>query len=397
MKGTIMSLVEKNLTQKNIELTENHPEFINRREKEQKLYATVPKYLRELFLDQARPIEQVYLSSPDDEFSLRVRKYERDDGTEYSAALKDRGSRLYGTLDRFEVSTPISQEAFEHFANNPDLPRVQKLRAEPLEGVVVDFIDEANLQLVEVEHPDLKERVYLSQYMAELAKGHLVDMSYDRQLDSEYIAHSLSKAERTPSPETLDAFSDRVVGEMVAQYALGKKQVVVGLTGMSGSGKTTATKAIQQKVTELFGESFTPLILSTDDYHFGKKHLEETYGAPWTEWDDPRTYNTKELAHDLALIAEGHSLIRRHFDFASEEVVFDEEVAPSPFVVVEGLYAGSQDLTAVRDLHFELPTSIATAVGRDIRRLVIENRANHVFPTPESRLSTNLKPHCHFT
>lgn len=388
-----MSLVEKEITRNNVELAKNHPELNGRREREQKFVSFKPRHLHNRFESQAVPIEQIYLSSPEDEFSLRVRKHELPGGTEYTATLKDRGAIVDGARDRLEINTPISKEAYEHFASDLSLPRVLKKRAEPFEGVTVDFIDEtkSNIQIVEIEHPDPDQRAQLASIMQELAYGNLVDMTHDLQLDNESLAYTLSKTERPLPPESLDAFSDRVVSEAVAQYALGKNQVVVGLTGMSGSGKTTVTRAMQQKITEVFGESFTPLVLSTDDYHFGKKHLEATYGAPWTEWDDPRTYNTAELARDLELMAAGKSLIRRHFDFETEEVVFDEEVTPSPFIVVEGLYAGSPDLRQVRDLHFELPTSIATAIGRDVRRLVIENRANRVFPTPESRLRYQLE------
>lgn len=393
MKGTTMSLVEKEITRNNVELAKNNPELNGRREREQKFVSFKPRHLHGLFASEAMPIEQIYLSSPEDEFSLRVRKQERPEGVEYTATLKDRGTIVDGARDRLEINTPISREAYEHYATSPDLPRVMKRRAEPFEGVTVDFIDEtkSNIQIVEIEHPDPDERARLASMMQELTHGNLVNMTHDPQIDNEALAYTLSKAERPKLPESLDTFSGRVVSEMIAQYTLGKNQVVVGLTGMSGSGKTTVTRAIQDKITELFGESFTPLVLSTDDYHFGKKHLEATYGAPWTEWDDPRTYNTAELARDLELMATGQTLIRRHFDFTTEEVVFDEEVAPSPFIVIEGLYAGSPDLQEVRDLHFKLPTSVATAIGRDVRRLVIENRANRVFPTPESRLRYQLE------
>ncbi len=71
---------------------------------------------------------------------------------------------------------------------------------------------------------------------------------------------------------------------------------------------------------------------------------------------------------------------------SNERVVVDGEINPSPFVIVEGLYAGSPDLREVRNLHYEMPTSIATSIGRDIRRLLIENRANGSIGTPEDRL-----------
>lgn len=148
---------------------------------------------------------------------------------------------------------------------------------------------------------------------------------------------------------------------------------------------------IEQSMLNAYGEEFAPLVISTDDYHFGKTHLDSTHGAPWTEWDDPRTYNTAELARDLEGLKQGASLIRRHFSFETEEPVFDDETVGSPFVLIEGLYAGSKDLAEVRDLHFELPTGIATGIGRDIRRLIVENRANRAFPTPESRLRYQIE------
>lgn len=385
-----MSLVEKELTMNNVELAKLNPELLKRREREQKFIPKDPDQIRALFEQDATTVEQIYLSSPSDEFSLRVRCTQQDGSVEYTATLKDRGELIDGARDRLEVNAPISQQAYEWFASRNEYARLTKKRATPVEGVTIDFF-ENDSQVIEIEHSDAIERARLVLDMQYLTNGGLIDKTDDLQLDNEAIAHKLSGSEIVSSPESLDSFADRIAKEMVARYVVGKNQIVTGLTGMSGSGKTTVTKAITDKIVELIGESYTPLVISTDDYHFGKSYLESTYGAPWTEWDDPRTYNTAELAKDIALMADGQHLIRRHFDFATEEPQFDYEAPSSPFVIIEGLYAGSKDLEAVRDLHFELPTSIATGVGRDVRRLVIENRANRVFPTPESRLTYQLE------
>src|SRR5690606_38579672 len=132
------------ITQKNIELAKNSPEFNKRHEKEQKFLTANLEHMKNLFEAHAMPIEQVYLSSPEDEFSLRVRKHELPHGTEYTATLKDRGLVTDGALNRLEVSTPISETAYEYFTNNPDLPRVRKERAEPYQGVTIDFIEGAD-------------------------------------------------------------------------------------------------------------------------------------------------------------------------------------------------------------------------------------------------------------
>ena len=386
-----MSLVEKELTMKNVERANLSPEFISSRERERKFIATSPWPSEFLFRHQAEPIEQIYLSSPEDEFSLRVRCVYKPEGNEYSATLKDAGEVIEGARDRLEVSTPISQEAYELYASKPNLARVHKLRAEVHEGLTVDFIDGLDHPVFEVEHNDPSVRDLLTNAMTTLVNGEVLETTGEKEYDNEEIAYRLSGIERKNAPESLDSFTRRVLGEMIAHYVAGKNQVVVGLTGMSGSGKTTVTKALQERIAELYGEEFTPIVISTDDYHSGKTKLEEMYGAPYTEWDDAKTYNTEELAFDLTQLAEGVPIIKRHFDFDTEEPAFDEELPVSPFVILEGLYAGSKDLETVRDLHFELPTSMATSIGRDVRRLIIDNRKNRAFPTAASRLRYQIE------
>jgi uridine kinase len=386
-----MSLVEKEITMQNIERANQSPEFANSREREQKFVATRVWPSEFLFKHNARPIEQVYLSTPEDEFNLRVRCVYSPAGNEYTATLKDDGKVINGARDRLEVSTPISQAAYERCAQNEALARIHKLRTEIQDGVIVDFIDGLELPVFEIEHTDVAERARLANDLQFLLNDPMIERTGDKTFDNEHLAYSLSGIERGATPESLDDFTERVLGEIVAHYVSGKNQVVVGLTGMSGSGKTTVTKALQERITELYGESFKPIVLSTDDYHFGKTKLEEVYGAPYSEWDDAKTYNTAELAFDLAQLAEGVPIIKRHFDFDTEEPAFDEEIAPSPFVIVEGLYAGSTDLVEVRDLHFKLPTSIATSIGRDVRRLIIDDRKNRAFPTAASRLKYQIE------
>jgi len=377
-----MSLVEKNVTQKNIEQARNHPEFMKRREREQTLVASTPDLL-EVFRPSAIPYESVYISHPNEEFSLRVRAVYGPDGVNYSATLKDEGEMVGDALDRLEIPTEISEEAYNYYANAPQFPSVKFLRAEPLPDLAIDFIEEIELPQVEYESAAGDPE---PAFVTLLKKG-LVDMSDDKSVRKEIIAHRLHGNEvLAPSGENLEDFAKRVFDNMVATYTMGHKQVVVGLSGMSGSGKSTAVRALQERFSETFGKEFEPIVLSSDDYHRGKKWLESTYGAPWTNWDDPKVYDTAELAEDIARLADGQPILRKHFDFATEEVVYDEEIQPSPFVIVEGLYAGSPDLKAVRQLHYEVPTGIATSIGRDVRRLVLENRANGSIATPEARL-----------
>lgn len=374
------------LTQKNIERANTHPELVKYAEVETKLLVTNPEAFLH-YRDQAVTIEQYYLSTPEDEFSLRVRKTHLPDGPRYSAELKDRGQMNNGALTRTEIAVPdLSETAFEYYAKHPlTVPLIQH-RAYITPEMTIDFIDGMG-QIIEIETPDTARRAALLSTL----EGVAFDVTETGLAHKEQLAHSLHTPEKRESLESLDAFTDRVSREMVAHYVGGKNRVIVGLTGMSGSGKTSVTNLIKAKLTEQFGETFTPVVVSTDDYHRGKTKLEAMNGGPWTNWDDPRTYDTKMLAQDLMQLSDGNSIYGRHFDFGTEEPVIDKEIQPSPFIIIEGLYAGSSDLAEVRDLHFELPTSIATSIGRDVRRLIIDNRANRAFPTAKSRLKYQLE------
>lgn len=387
-----MSSIEKQstleLTRINVERANNSPELEKYKEVEQKLVPVHPEALN-LFKESTLPIEQIYLSTPHDEFSLRVRCEYTPEGPKYTATQKDRDTSNEGALERREISTPISEQAYQ-FYQEMQLPSVRKLRAEPFEGVTIDFYDSIETPvLVEIEHRDAATRRELLSNLEEFTGAQLEDRSHDQSLTNEALA--FAPFELPPTPEELDSFTERIFRQMVAHYVMGKNQVVVGVTGMSGSGKTTVTNALKDRLVQQFGEEFLPITLSTDDYHFGKTHLEREHGAPYSDWDAERTYNVAELAADLARLAEGAPLIKRRFDFQLEEPVFESEIPPSPFVIVEGVHAGSKALDQVRDIHFELPTGIATSIGRDVRRLVIDRRANRAFPTPESRLKYQIE------
>lgn len=398
-----MALLEHELNRANIELANNSPELVKYREEESKFVITgelAPSLSSTLaaLVETGTHIQQVYLSNPEDEFNLRVRRSKTADGeVSYVATLKDEGEVKQGARSRLEINTPITESAFRFFAEQPDAVMLEKRRIALSDAVTIDFINGYEFPLVEIEHADPLVRAELeADLRKQLGESSLTKVTGDKQFDNEYLAHELSgkntpSPERKASPESLDTFVTRVRNDMVAHYVSGRNQVVIGLTGMSGSGKSTVTRRLQEEITELFGAEYTPIVLSTDDYHFGKKALEETYGAPYSDWDAAKTYNTEALAADISLLAEQQVVAKRHFDFATEEPAFTGEVAPSPFVIIEGLYAGSSDLADVRTAHYELPTSIATSVGRDVRRLVIENRANRVFPTPESRLRYQIE------
>lgn len=386
MEKEMLSL-ENELTRKNVELTRNHSEFQKRHELE-KTYILLKTDFVEKYRQSAVPCESVYLSHPDEEFSLRVQAKYLPEGTVYTTTVKDRGEMNQGMLDRLELEAEISEETFNYYKNDGQFPSVKFLRSEAWPGLAIDFIEGTPYVQVEYEHDPTDPKVAP---LFRLIENDLVDMSDDPSVRKEHIAHRLYGKETLRPPEqSLDTFADRIFRDMVAQYVMGRKQVVVGIGGMSGSGKSSVVRKVQDMLTSSFGEEFQPITLSTDDYHRGKKWLEEHVASPWINWEKSIVYDTAALRNDLERLAANKSILRRHFDFDAEEIVWDEVVESAPFVVVEGLYAGSEDLDSVRHLFYEVPTNIATCVGRDGRRLILEDRANGAFSTPEERIAYDV-------
>lgn len=334
----------------------------------------------------AEPIEQVYLSRPDEDYTLRVRAHQTPQGSRYTATLKDKGEMTPHGLARLEVETDIDQATYELYANSSQYPRVTKRRAALVEGVTVDWIDGFPQPLIEIENSG--NNPLAAQFYTDFS-ANMLDVTGDRAYDNSSIAYEQFDGSFEPLAELSAA---DIVAELISQFQIGKSHTVVGISGMSGSGKTTLAHDVHHELVRQFGEDLPPVIqLSTDDYHRGKHYLEAAYGAPWTNWDLPEVYDTETLASHLAALKSGQPIPRQRFDFPRQEAVVTGVIEPSPIIIVEGIFAGSPDLQTVRDLHFTVPTPLATTVARDLLRLVSSDRSNSSIATPEARLRYQLE------
>lgn len=347
-------------------------------ENEQKFTPRNPA-LFEQFADlPSERIHQVYISHPSDEYSLRLRKTTTHDGVEsYTSALKNRGTIDHNTLSRDEIETPISEATFWQYQQMTDTAELYKNRVTIDSGVTIDFIDNYPMPVIEVEATTIESTV-LAPYENDLAAC--------PHLTNEAIAHHLCSIE---SQTIQDLDVELLADELIAHLRCGKKQAVLGLAGMSGSGKSTTARKIATLLQERYPDLPTPIIISTDDYHIGKRQLEAAYGKPWTNWDDSRVYDTARLATDIAKLKDGRVIPDYKFSFQTEESEQVGSITPSPFIIIEGIHAGSPDLDTVRDVFAKLPTSPATAIGRDVMRLV--GRSNSSIANPEARLRYDLE------
>ena len=366
----------------------NSEKLISKNEFEQNTYREIERKFipkdAELF-EQWRPlavdITQLYLSNPEDEYSLRLRHTKDQQGNEtYTPTTKDRGVVSERGLERMEVETSISQESFTKYFLAEKYPRLSKHRATVCEGVTIDWIDGSDTPIIEVENCELFDDAssFLSNFESDL-----IERTGELDVDNENLAHQFNKlsGERESTIST-----EEILNDILAYRSMGVRQLVIGIGGRSGSGKSTLSKQLAELIQQHPQLNEPSSLFSTDDYHVGRSYLESTYGAPWTNWEDARVYDTEAAASDIQKLMSGESIQRRRFDFEQEEVVFESVIEPANIIIVEGIHAASKHLAGVRTMFYEVKTPVSTALGRDLTRLMTTNRPSDSIANPESRL-----------
>lgn len=108
--------------------------------------------------------------------------------------------------------------------------------------------------------------------------------------------------------------------------------VVLGIAGASGSGKTTLAAELART---LDGFHF-----ALDNYYRDLSHLPPGERC-LQNFDDPALIESSFLAEHVALLAQGKSIERPLYDFSTHTRVRErtETVHPTPFLMVEGLFA----------------------------------------------------------
>lgn len=155
--------------------------------------------------------------------------------------------------------------------------------------------------------------------------------------------------------------------------ALDDEPFIIGITGRSGSGKSTLAKKIEKEYKK---DGFRVTTLSTDDYNRGKNEVIRLTGVDHENgetinWDSHVVYDIDRLHWDLQRAKMWiPTLGTRKFDFASSETVIDRKkfIEPAEIMIVEGIMANSPILREDIDIHYEVPTPLATCIGRRVVR-----------------------------
>ncbi len=328
-------------------------------ETERKLIPVMPDALLE-FREQSRPIEQLYLSHPNEPYSLRLREELQADGSlSYTATLKDRGELTPDGIKRLEVETEISAALYQLY-KSPDTPIIRKLRADVNNHTSIDF-HEDGLVVCEAEDP-----IALTSFL-EHTPVELADVSGDRYVDNEWRAHLLYRRDHDgrdtllPHPE----LHPTDITHDILSHLMRQSTATVRIAGRSGSGKSTIVRDVSDQLRE---HGIAHNFMSTDDYHRGKTWLDNHIGGEWIEWDAPIVYDTATMAADIAKLRSGESIARRRIDFTDVEPEYIGTIQPTRVLLIEGIYSHCDELSSDDTLNYRLPTPLATCVGRRILR-----------------------------
>lgn len=167
------------------------------------------------------------------------------------------------------------------------------------------------------------------------------------------------------------------------------KPLIIGITGGSGSGKTSFIKHLRERFSE---EELC--VISQDDYYRPREE-QEVDEAGVVNFDLPRSIDKKAFVHDVKKLLNGEVVTRQEYTYnnalaKAQELVF----RPAPIILVEGLFVFHfNKMRKLLDLKIYLHAKENLKVIRRIKRDRVERNypledvlyryENHVLPTFE--------------
>lgn len=163
----------------------------------------------------------------------------------------------------------------------------------------------------------------------------------------------------------------------------------IGITGGSGSGKTTFLRELRSK--------FKPeevCIISQDDYYRARSE-QMTDDQGYQNFDIPHSIDHDEFYKDLIRLKNGETIRRQEYTFNNALVTPKEIVmVPAPFIVVEGIFIFHfEEIRNLLDIKIFLHAKDNLKIIRRIKRDQIERNyplddvlyryQHHVLPTYE--------------
>ncbi|AKO94230.1 MULTISPECIES: uridine kinase [Priestia] len=149
---------------------------------------------------------------------------------------------------------------------------------------------------------------------------------------------------------------------------MGKKPVVIGIAGGSGSGKTTVTKAIYE---HFQGHS---IMLLEQDFYYKDQSSVPLEQRLQTNYDHPLAFDNDLLVEQLESLLRYESIEKPVYDYTmhtrSEEIIIEE---PKDVIIVEGILVLEDDrLRDLMDIKLYVDTDADLRIVRRLLRDIKE-------------------------
>ena len=302
------------------------------------------------------------------------------DGTE--VRLRQKGDKYYQTVKkgsgkvRFESEVEITKDQFESQWMTTEGRRVEKTRYEiPHESGTIELdIYHGTLEgLLSAEMEFLSEDAS-NRFTAPEWLGEEVTENADYK-NQNLALHGLpkikplrqGKIEETlgvPEYETEEGLNMLIslISDKLKSSA--GRPIVVEIAGGSASGKTYK---ISDEVMKKFGSQ--AVLIPMDDYYRGATFMQQQAAQGVTlNWDQPEALDIPLLKQHLAQLKKGEGIEKPMYRIKpNAESIGNETVKPAPIIVIEGLFALSDELAQEGDVKAFVETGVH---GRIIRRLL---------------------------
>jgi len=172
---------------------------------------------------------------------------------------------------------------------------------------------------------------------------------------------------------------------------------IIGITGGSGSGKTTFINQLKER--------FRPeevCFVSQDDYYLPREEQRmDKQGV--RNFDLPESIEKSDLIRDLKLLLEGKTVRRREYVFNNENATPQIRIfQPAPILIVEGIFVFHfEEIRHMLDLKVFLHAKENLKVIRRIKRDQVERNypledvlyryEHHVLPTFEKYIQPYME------
>jgi len=164
------------------------------------------------------------------------------------------------------------------------------------------------------------------------------------------------------------------------------KPFIIGITGGTGSGKTTLAERLTKKI----GDNKV-LNIAHDHYYKDQSGLTPKERAK-TNYDHPDAYDTNLLISHLNTLIQGESVDQPIYDFLTDTRSPNTlSISPKPVIIVEGILVFVEpNLRDLFDLKVFMDTSSDIRLIRRIKRDMTE--ANRDFDYVIDKYLTQVRP-----